>query len=140
MSVYYVLANGFALFVLIASLAAAGCRDVDLTRPSVTAGRLPPGAVPIPPPGPDDPVLAVCPSGAEIAALGLEIAFAPDIQNAALTCRAAEGSVDLTQRQQFVYAAVMAMGKLRFTRPLPWTHLSLWEWFSALRPRISVKS
>jgi len=126
---------------LIAALALASCTDLDMTRPSVLRpSGPPPGAVPIPPPGPDDPTLAACPSPEGVTTIGVEITLAPEIQNLPLVCRAAEGSVDLTQRQHFVYAALRAMDKLRFTRPLPWTNQSLWGWFSGLRPRILVKA
>jgi hypothetical protein len=127
--------------LLIAVLALASCTDLDVTRPSVLrSSGPPPGAVPIPPPGPDDPTLAACPSPEDVTRIGVEITLAPEIQNLPLVCRAAEGSVDLTQRQHFVYAALLAMDKLRFTRPLPWTNQSLWGWFSGLRPRILVKT
>ena len=127
--------------ILVASslVSFAACSG-DVTRPTATAGTLPPGAVPVPPPGSDDPSLAACPSADVIASFPIEITFAPEITNQPLVCTVAAGSADLTQRQLFVYAALLAMDKLRFTRPLPWTNESLWAWFAGLRPRLSVRT
>ena len=92
------------------------------------------------PPGTDDPSLATCPSAAVIASFPIEVTFAPEITNQRMVCTRASGSANLTQRQLYVYATLLAMDNLRFTRPLPWTSESLWAWFAGLRPRIAVRT
>lgn len=46
-----------------------------------------------------------------------------------LVCHAANGSADLTQVQKTVYQALLFMMNARFDAPLPWTQLTLWQWF-----------
>ena len=44
-------------------------------------------------------------------------------------CTAAEGSADLTHLQERAYQSILAIRRIQFDTPLPWTDLTLWQWF-----------
>jgi hypothetical protein len=46
-----------------------------------------------------------------------------------LVCTAASGSADLTLLQRRAYQTLQAMQRLQFSKPLPWTNQSLYDWF-----------
>ncbi len=114
----------------------AGC--LGSTPEAPTSPTPPVGAGIVPPSEPNDAGLAVCPSAAQIASLALDVGFDPALRSGTLLCRMSDGSVDLTHRQLYVYVTLLTMRELRFSRALPWTDATLWDWFSALRPRLAV--
>jgi hypothetical protein len=73
-----------------------------------------------------------CPTADEVAAIDrdLQLHFEVDPFNGQLVCRASQGSVDLTTLQLRAYQALLAMRRMRFDAPLPWTSLSLYDWFN----------
>ncbi len=80
---------------------------------------------------PVDEMLAHCPTAAEIAAIDKDLTFTYDTDPTAgtLVCTAATGSADLTRLQERTYQALLAMKRLQFDAPLPWTNRSLYTWF-----------
>ena len=48
-----------------------------------------------------------------------------------LACTESAGSVDLTVNQMGAYQTLRLMKAARFSEPLPWTELSLWDWLVA---------
>lgn len=75
--------------------------------------------------------LFTCPTPSEIAAIDaeLQIVFIDDPTAAdPLACTESAGSVDLTEVQMGAYQSLRLMKAARFSEPLPWTQLSLWDW------------
>lgn len=83
-------------------------------------------------PGTVDPMIATCPSAADVAAISadLDISFESDPTGGTLVCTAAAGSANLTRAQERGYQALRVMRALQFTRPLPWTALPLYAWLN----------
>lgn len=88
-----------------------------------------------------DEVLAACPSSADIALVDaeLDLQFEADPSAGALVCTAAAGSADLTFVQERTYQAVLLLRRISFDRALPWTELSLYDWFTASIDDIRIK-
>ncbi|MCS7061888.1 MAG: hypothetical protein RMN25_12090 [Anaerolineae bacterium] len=83
-----------------------------------------------PQPGTLDALIARCPTAEEIAAIDQDIRLTFEGRlSGELVCKASEGSADLTAFQKAAYQAILAMKMLTFTRPPPWTHRSLYDWF-----------
>jgi hypothetical protein len=80
-----------------------------------------------------DRVLAACPSAADVAlvAAALDLRFDAGSLAGPLVCTAAAGSADLTFIQERTYQAVLLLRRISFSRALPWTDLSLYDWFVA---------
>ena len=78
-----------------------------------------------------DAALARCPTPAEIALVDavLTMTFEYDPTAPTLVCTAAGGSADLTRLEERAYQAVLSMRRIPFDVPLPWTELSLFDWF-----------
>jgi len=78
-----------------------------------------------------DDILASCPSAAEISRIDADITIQFDADPTAgeFICTSAEGSTDLTKLQERAYQAIIIMRRLSFTKPLPWTNLTLYDWF-----------
>ena len=83
-------------------------------------------------PGTVDPMIATCPSAADVAAISadLDLSFESDPTGGTLVCTAAAGSANLTRAQERGYQALRVMRTLQFTRPLPWTALPLYAWLN----------
>ena len=76
--------------------------------------------------------LLTCPTPAEIEDIDrdLELAFIDDpTANWPLACSAEEGSEDLSVLQMGAYQTMRLMKAAIFLEPLPWTSLSLYDWF-----------
>jgi hypothetical protein len=73
-----------------------------------------------------------CPTAAEIELVDsrITLSFADDSTAPKLACRARDGSADLTQMQESAYQAVLAMRRIEFDEPLPWTDRSTFGWFT----------
>jgi hypothetical protein len=82
-------------------------------------------------PSPVDSILARCPTAAEVAQTkaDVQIAFEFEPTPGVLVCHASAGSADLTRLQERVYQTLTIMRNLRFSRPLPWTGQTLYDWF-----------
>jgi uncharacterized repeat protein (TIGR01451 family) len=80
---------------------------------------------------PVESLISHCPPSAEVAAIDadISISFEGDPTAGTLVCHASDGSVDLTRFQERAYQALRAMKALRFSRPLPWTSIDLYDWF-----------
>lgn len=80
---------------------------------------------------PIDQMLARCPTAAEIASINKDLTFTYDTDPTAptLVCTAAGGSANLTRLQERTYQALLAMKRIQFDAPLPWTNKSLYTWF-----------
>ncbi|MHA2428660.1 MAG: hypothetical protein ACXADB_11615 [Candidatus Hermodarchaeia archaeon] len=78
-----------------------------------------------------DDVLATCPTAAEITAIdaNIDLQFDADPTAGEFVCTAAAGSADLTHLQERAYQALVIMRRLSFSQPLPWTNLTLFDWF-----------
>ena len=94
-------------------------------------------ATPLPTPTlPTDPTLDAalqrCPTAAEIAFVDarLTLTFSVDPTAGNLACHSSAGSADLTPLEEVAYQAVLAMRRIPFDAPLPWTHRSLFNWFT----------
>ena len=89
-----------------------------------------------------DEVLATCPSAADIALVDadLDLRFEEDPSAGTLVCTAAAGSADLTFVQERTYQAVLVLRRINFTQSLPWTELSLYDWFIAAIEGIRFKA
>ena len=72
-----------------------------------------------------------CPSPEEVTSVDrdLRLEFIQDPTAGTLVCTAAEGSVDLTLVEKNLYHAILAMRWIEFDEPLPWTELTLYDWF-----------
>lgn len=83
-------------------------------------------------PGTVDPMIATCPSAADVAAISadLDLSFESDPTGGTLVCTAAAGSANLTRAQERAFQALQVMRAIQFTRPLPWTPLPLYTWLN----------
>ena len=81
---------------------------------------------------PVDRILARCPTAAEVAAAQARtpVTFELSALSGPLVCTAASGSADLNAVQLRTYQTLIVIGALRFSQPLPWTPLTLSDWFS----------
>jgi hypothetical protein len=82
-----------------------------------------------------DEDLSRCPTAAEVASVDakLTLVFEADPTAPVLACSAANGSADLTLLQKRAYNVTLAMQRIAFDAPLPWTSpqtASLWSWFT----------
>ena len=82
-----------------------------------------------------DQDLQRCPTPAELASVNsrLSLTFANDPQAQVLACTAAAGSANLSLLKKRAYNSLLAMQRLNFDTPLPWTApptASLWDWFT----------
>jgi hypothetical protein len=82
---------------------------------------------------PVEQLISQCPTSAELAAIDadISIAFESDPAAGSLVCEASTGSVNLTRFQERAYQALRVMREIRFSRALPWTSQSLYDWFVA---------
>ena len=89
-----------------------------------------------------DEVLASCPSAADISLVDadLDLRFEADPSPGPLVCTAVAGSADLTFVQERTYQAVLLLRRISFDRPLPWTDLSLYDWFIASIDGVRIKA
>jgi hypothetical protein len=87
-------------------------------------------------------ILDRCPTAAEIDSIdaGLTLGFTGDPTAGTLICRAADGSADLTLLQERAYQVLGIMQRLEFDQPLPWTGLSLYDWFTSNIDHINFNS
>lgn len=78
-----------------------------------------------------DAALARCPTSDEIALVDsvVTMTFEYDSTAPALICTDDAGSADLTFLQERAYQAVLSMRRIPFDAPLPWTELTLFDWF-----------
>jgi hypothetical protein len=91
-----------------------------------------PGLASCGPEPPDPPTgLAPCPSRAEIDQINRDvpITFAGDPWPDSRVCRAADGSADLTYVQAALYMELAFMRRVSFSKQLPWTDMSAYDWF-----------
>jgi hypothetical protein len=108
--------------------APAACRDAQPTSPDAVlplceeAGPLPPVFS-----WADMP----CPTADEVATVRREIAITfKDPPWSPVVCRAGQGpGEELTYYEERLYSALLFMRTVRFDAPLPWTTLSLYDWF-----------
>lgn len=89
-----------------------------------------------------DQLLVCCPTTAEVTAIDreLKLTFEADLTAPALVCAKAKGSADLTLMQRRVYQTLQVIKQLRFSKPLPWTSKSLYEWFTGMIDGIRFRS
>lgn len=114
-------------------VALTGCGGGATQPSSSTPSSSTPAPRP-PRPGPNelDARLAQCPLAAELATVSdVTLVLSGGLPKAPLVCRAADGSADLTRTQERAYQALLMMKRLRFSEPLPWTDVSLYEWFTS---------
>ena len=82
-----------------------------------------------------DQLLQHCPE--EIALARLEewiaVGFRDDRTGPTLVCRASDGSRDLTMAAKTTYQTIIVADLLEFSKPLPWTDLSLGDWLYGRR-------
>ncbi len=92
--------------------------------PALTAGPAPENV---------QDIIDRCPTAAEVASIDadLTLGFIGDLTAGNLICRAADGSADLTLLQERAYQVLVVMQRLKFDQPLPWTDLSLYDWFAS---------
>lgn len=80
-----------------------------------------------------DAALARCPTVAELALVDAVVTLTAidDPTAGTLVCHREDGSRDLTRLEERAYQAVLAMRRIAFDAPLPWTDRSLFDWFGA---------
>lgn len=81
---------------------------------------------------PVDQIIARCPTAAEVAGVQARtpVTFDVSVLGGPLVCTAAAGSADLTALQMRTFQALVILNELRFSQPLPWTPLTLTDWFT----------
>jgi hypothetical protein len=74
-----------------------------------------------------------CPTAVEIASIDADLILSFDYDPTAgkRLCRAADGSADLSLLQLRTYQVLLVLQRLEFDRPLPWTDLPLYAWFTS---------
>lgn len=94
-----------------------------------------------------DKALATCPTAEEVASVDAALAMIFDSfpgRDGPLVCTDAEGSRNFTRFQRSAYNVILVMRQLEFDAPLPWTDLSLYDWFvgavSGLRFREDIEN
>ena len=85
---------------------------------------------PPPPPAALSDVLP-CPSSNEIAEINQEIPIRlpAEVLSGRVFCGNGTDAPRLTAIQTSIYQALVFLKRLRFTRPLPWTHDAVYDWF-----------
>jgi hypothetical protein len=80
-----------------------------------------------------DELLTRCPTEAELQSVDddFDLVFTNVTLSGEIVCEAAQGSRDLTQQEVRAYLAFLAIRALTFDAPLPWTYMSLYEWFES---------
>jgi uncharacterized repeat protein (TIGR01451 family) len=81
---------------------------------------------------PVEDLIAHCPSSAEVSAINADLTISfegIDPSGGTLVCHASDGSVDLTRFQERAYQALRVMKAIHFSRSLPWTSQTLYDWF-----------
>lgn len=81
-----------------------------------------------------------CPTAAEIAGLEVPVSFEGVIPGGTLMCRAADGSRDLGIVEKNVYTTLLFMKHVEFDAQLPWTELTMWQWFTKAVAGIRIRS
>ena len=115
-------------------LTLAGCgREPGPTGPQCTLGPEPPRLTP---PAGNIP----CPTAAEIDSIQIPVSFDGVSLGDPLVCRETDGSRDLTVVQKNVFRAILFMREVEFDRPLPWTSMSLWNWFQTSITGIHIRN
>ena len=81
---------------------------------------------------PVDQIIARCPTSAEVAGIQARtpITFDATVLGGPLVCTAAAGSADLNAVQMRTFQSLLVLNELRFSQPLPWTPLTLGDWFA----------
>jgi hypothetical protein len=81
---------------------------------------------------PVDQIIARCPTAAEVAGVQARtpVTFDTTVSGGPLVCTAASGSADLTAVEMRTFQSLLVLNALRFSQPLPWTPLTLGDWFS----------
>ena len=81
---------------------------------------------------PVDQIIARCPTSAEVAGIQARtpVTFDPTVLGGPLVCTAAAGSADLNAVQMRTFQSLLVLNELRFSQPLPWTPLTLSDWFA----------
>jgi hypothetical protein len=104
---------------------------VEAETPAPTAT---PSLSPTPAPPNVQDLIDRCPTAAEIAAIDADVTltFSGDPTAGTLVCRADQGSADLSLLQERAYQSLLVMRQLEFDQPLPWTSLSLFDWFTSV--------
>lgn len=76
-------------------------------------------------------LLVACPSPEQVASVDrdLFLDFVYDITADTQVCSTSNGSVDLSLVEKNLYHAILAMRWIEFDEPLPWTELTLYDWF-----------
>ena len=90
-----------------------------------------------------DELLAVCPTAGEVQRVDQDLQlffFADPSRGEPLACTAAGGSADLTPFQKRVYQALLAMQRIPFDAPFPWTSRPLYDWFKTAVRGIQFRS
>lgn len=118
-------------------LAVLGCSPTSPSsriNPDVWAD----GPMPVPLPTWLDRQLEVCPTEAELADVAdIRVVFGGATASGPLACTRELDSANLTEYQERVYQALLAMRRLRYNKPLPWTDRPLYDWFA--RTVVSVE-
>jgi hypothetical protein len=122
---------GLICAMIVAGMAGlAGCADTPTQPVEISVQDMYPPELAWPGPNFLDNRLAGCPTAAEIASVGaVDLTFEETALAGPLVCRASDGSADLTGFQKEGYFALILMKQLRFSRDLPWTSATLYEWF-----------
>lgn len=91
---------------------------------------------------PVDLFLLKCPTAAEVAAIDhdIKLIWSADPTKGKLACTKASGSADLTLLQRRIYRILGVMKQLQFSKPLPWTNKSLWDWFVTTIKAVNFRS
>jgi hypothetical protein len=110
-------------------------------------GPLAPATVSLPSCGPEPPdahpmPMAACPPRAEIDQINRDVSmtFASGLTAGSRVCRAEDGSADLTYVQAVMYMGMAFMRQKTFSKPLPWTDKSAYDWFRQTVAGIVVES
>lgn len=78
-----------------------------------------------------DEFLQTCPTREDVQSVDkdLHLYFDYDPTGGRKVCSSANGSADLTLLQERAYQSLLAMKKIAFSKPLPWTPKSVYDWF-----------
>lgn len=91
---------------------------------------------------PVESIVSRCPTAAEVARFNSDFAlsFENDPTGGTLVCTAATGAANLSLLQARTYQVLGVLRELRFTRPLPWTALPIYEWLTSTIDGIRLRS
>jgi uncharacterized repeat protein (TIGR01451 family) len=80
---------------------------------------------------PIEELVSGCPPAADVAAIDatVRLQFDGDPTAGTSVCTAAQSGRSLSLLQERVYHSLQVMRSLRYSRPLPWTSASLYDWF-----------